>query len=145
MAIDSKTTVLPQSFLEKMPEEERRRLGRAGMTTQECDAKQVKEEERKMQAMIRQYLNLHEIEYINPAMNRRSQLPPGWPDFTFCYRGVAIGVECKVDGKKAEPHQVDRHQGMRRNGWRIVVAYGLADIQEFMRGIDAEANGGKVI
>lgn len=141
MGWESKT--LPPNITRLMSDDQRKPFGKAAWTQQQCDEKQIKEAERTLQSEICAYLGLHTIEYINPPMNRKSSLPSGWPDFTFAYLprgakvGIPIGVECKVFGKKPEPHQSECHERMRRNGWIVIVAYSVADVQKLMREIDA--------
>jgi hypothetical protein len=139
--IDPKTTVIPEEMLQKMSAADRAQFGKGGMTTAECDEKQIKEAERVLQRETRSYLDLHGIQYICPPMNQRSKLPPGWPDFTFCYRGVAIAAEAKVFGKGPEPHQAAMHEKLRKDGWTIIVFCSVADIQRLMREIDTRRHG----
>lgn len=100
--------------------------------------KAMKREEGKLQSEINSYLRLHGLEYICPPMHKRSMLPSGWPDHTTAYRGIAIGIESKAFGEKPDPHQSKRHEAMMKAGWRVIVAYSVADVQALFRSIDME-------
>jgi hypothetical protein len=140
MGYDTKT--LPDHMLRLMSPEARRKEfpGVAGMTSDEVREHVKVKDERELQRMISDYLRLHQIAFINPPMNKKSTLPEGWPDFTFAYRSHPIAVECKVWGEKPRPSQITTMDRMRENGWVVLVAYKLADVQELMRTIDRKEN-----
>lgn len=94
--------------------------------------------ERKLQSDIRNYLTLHGIEFINPPMNKRSSLPPGWCDFSLAYRGVPVAIEAKTEVGKLEPEQAALHPKLAKAGWRVIVARSVADVQALFRAIDEE-------
>lgn len=132
MGLDSK--VIPENILRLMPEDERKALGQ--MTSKEAQAKYLAGQEREFQSHVRSYLSCREIEFINPPMNRKSQLPPGWPDFTFCYRGRAVAIETKTIAGKLSPDQKTQHRKMRLNGWIIIVPKSIPEIAELFAVID---------
>ena len=131
------TGILKPHVLDKMSVESRKPLGRAGLTTAECDERQIKQAEKLLQEQIRGLLNTQDIDNINPPMHKKSEMPLGWPDHTFAYRGVPVAIECKVVGQKPKPHQAERMESMRRNGWTVIVAYDVTDAQKLLRAIDA--------
>lgn len=122
-----------------MKPEQRRALG--VQTTSEASAKAQAGEEDDLQSDIRQYLNLHRIEFITPGMRRKSALPPGWPDFTFSYRGRACAVEAKAGTNKLDPDQIKMRDRMQQpeNGWHWIEARSVADVQALFRQIDQES------
>lgn len=130
--------ILPEHCLKLIAKEHREPLGKAGRTMAEITAENEVKEEREIQIEIAKYLRLHEIDFIRPAMFKKSTLPPGWPDFTFAYRGEPIGAEAKTSTGKLSADQVARHEAMARNGWRMVIVRGIADVQALLRAIDAE-------
>ena len=130
---------IPSNVAKLMAPADRANLGKAAWTPQECAEKATGEAEKKLQADIRQYLHLHSIIFINPDMRKKSPLPVGWPDFTFAYNGVPVGVECKVAGKQPKDWQSETHARMMKDGWRILIAYSVVDVQNLMREIDATA------
>lgn len=113
-------------------------IGKAAMTTADAVAQADAKAEAEIQGDIANYLNLHGIIFIRPPMNKRSTLPPGWPDFTFCYRGVAVGAEAKTAIGKLSSDQVTCREQMARNGWRVPIVRSVADVQSLLRSIDAE-------
>lgn len=131
---------LPDAILAKIDKSDRAVMGRAGMTSAEAAEKARAGEEDRLQEDIRRYLRLHEIEFINPPMRRRSALPPGWTDFTFVYRGVPIACEAKTESGQLEDSQRAMLPKLERNGWRVLIAHSVADLQALFRQIDAEVS-----
>lgn len=129
-------SILPENILRLMRESDRAKLGLAGQTKSESQERYLAGQEEKLQHDIRSYLNLHGIEFINPSMRRKSALPVGWPDFSFAYRGAPIGLEAKTDAGRCTGEQLEMHAKLRANGWWILVARSLADVQELFREID---------
>lgn len=80
---------------------------------------------------------------INPPMNKRNQLPTGWPDFTFVYRGKAVALEAKMPGKKAEPHQEKCHDDMRADGWFVMVVHSVDDAAAVLDAVDYAVDTGR--
>jgi hypothetical protein len=137
---------LPQHVVEKMTEDGRRAYGKAvghrnaGKTQAEIEEEIAVKEERKLQEDLRQYLNgkIGDDQYINPSMNKRSPLPPGWPDFTFCYRGFPVLWECKKYKKKLRDNQEEIVQKQIQNGWRFALIRSLTQARDFLRDLDQE-------
>jgi hypothetical protein len=132
--------VLPEHILKLMTSADRKRYGAGALTAAEAIEKAKAGEEAKLQSEVRQYLNLHNIEFINPSMKRRSALPLGWPDFTFVYRSVPIVVECKTDVGRLSKEQKEMRLKLANNGWTYVLAKSLADVQTVFRIIDEARN-----
>lgn len=133
--------ILNERILRLMSPADRAKLGKAGITAAEAAEKCALKDESELQSLIRQYLRLNGVEFINPDMRKKSQLPAGWPDFTFCYRGVPVGAECKIEGEKPRQEQSERLEKMQRNGWVTMVVYSVADIQQLMRSVDTLIDG----
>jgi hypothetical protein len=121
-----------------IPEAHRSPLGNAALTHAEALAKADEKAELNLQSDIASYLRLHEIEYIKPDGRKKSPLPKGWPDFTYCYCGVAVGMEVKTSTGQLSSDQETKHAKMKRNGWRVVIVRSIADVQSLLRTIDAE-------
>ncbi len=107
--------------------------------TNEAREKSRQRSEREAQKEILQFLRISGIEFICPPMNRRSTLPEGWPDISFARKGVPTALEVKVWGGKPRPEQSARHDAMRRNGWRVHVVSGSAEVKALFRAMDANA------
>lgn len=133
--------VLPENILRCLSQKDRRALGRGAMTASEALEKAKAGEEDRLQSDIRQYLNLHDLQFINPNMRKKSALPKGWPDFSFVYRAVAIVVECKTEEGRLDPDQQIMRHKLQKDGWRYVLAQSLADVQQVFREIDASKEG----
>ncbi len=104
--------------------------------------------ERDLQARIYAYLTQHREKgtvhgVINPPMHKRTQLPTGWPDFSFVYRGKAVALEAKIPGKKAEPHQVKCHEEMRTDGWLVMVVNSVDDAAAVLDAVDYAVETGR--
>lgn len=128
---------LPSHVLALMTPQDRKPLGKAGMTSDEARDKQIEKDEATCQGEIAQYLRLHSIQFIRPDMRKKSPLPEGWPDFTFAYKGVPLALEVKVWGEKPRATQVAMHDALKKDGWRVEVINGVPDVQRIMREIDA--------
>lgn len=100
-----KPTVLPDSILNKLPNEERAKLGKAGMTAEEAQAKIDLKNERDLQKLIANWLHLHNIPFIQARNDKRSTIAVGWPDFTFPLNGRFVAIEVKFGKGKLRPEQ----------------------------------------
>jgi hypothetical protein len=133
---------LPDHILKRMSPEDRAKLpGAAGLTSDEAIAKADAKSEGELQGLIVQELNRREIEFIQPRFGKKSKMPIGWPDFTFAYQGVPIGLEAKGPRTPTTKEQLDCHERLRRapNYWRVEVVKSLAEVVAVLREID----GGK--
>lgn len=130
------SAVLPEHILKLMSARDRAALGKAGWTADECIAKVEHKLESELQGQIADLLRLRDVRYIRPPMRKKSPLPPGWPDFSFAYRGVPVVIECKVGRNQLDPDQVRMRDELVANGWRHYVARTLADVQAVLREID---------
>ena len=136
--------ILPDHILSKLSPADRQQISQAaghpnaGLTANEAREKAMQRSEKEAQHEISQFLRISGIEFICPPMNKRSQLPEGWPDATFARNGVPIALEVKVWGQKPRPEQNARHDAMRRNGWQVYVVSGAADVKDIFRAMDAQ-------
>lgn len=131
MPIDLNT--VPESFRNKIDAKDRKGLGIR--TTEETERMIEADNERELQSQIRQYLNQREIVYINPSMNKKSELPEGWSDFTLAYRGVPLAFECKVSTDQT-PEQNHMELAMTRNGWRYYIIRNLSEVRAILTAIE---------
>ena len=129
---------LPNHVLEKMCPEDRKKLGKAGMTIREAMEKAIAKSEKDLQEQIASWLRLHEIAFYRAAMHKKTTGTVGWPDFTFAVKGRACALEVKFGANNPEPAQYECMAGMRKNGWRVRVVRSLeesiAAIQEWEAG-----------
>ena len=96
---------IPEHILRLMPESERQRLGKAGLTMPEIEARNGRKLEKEVQAEIAQYLRLHGVPFFQQRMDRATTGTVGWPDITFVVKGRACFLEVKLPTKKPDPEQ----------------------------------------
>ena len=121
-------SLLPDHVLQKMTPEDRKRLGKAGMTMREALEKAVAKSERDLQEQIANWLRLHEIAFYRAAMHKKTTGTVGWPDFTFAVKGRACALEVKFGTHKPEPAQWECMAAMTKNGWRCRVVRSLEEV-----------------
>lgn len=144
MGTPFKSVVLPQRVIDRMSERDRQEHAchvghpNAGLTSSEIGQKLTAQAERELQDQIRQYLSQKEILFICPPMFKRSELPLGWPDFSFCHRGTPVLWECKsLTGKLRESQKRIVGQ-LVRNGWRFRPIRSLIEARGHLREIELE-------
>lgn len=76
-----KTTTLPENFLRCMSAEDRKLLGKGGMTADEALEKYEARNEKQLQEQICNYLRLHGIWFARSRMDRATTNGLGQPDF----------------------------------------------------------------
>jgi hypothetical protein len=129
--------VIPQGFLKALPPAERARLGRTGMTRQECETHIVYEQEKALQRLCAQWLTLHDIYFEADRMDRRTSGKCGRADFRICHHGHWLSCECKVAGQpltQAQEREADR---LRNSGGVFVVVRELGDLTEALAALEA--------
>jgi hypothetical protein len=116
---------IPPNILKCMPEEERKPLGKAGMTQPEADAKFVARREKEIQENIAALLR----------MDRKSTAPIGTPDFIFAVHGRACAVEVKTPEGVLSDEQRCTGFHMIQDGWVYKIAHSEAEFLEFLNTI----------
>jgi uncharacterized protein (DUF58 family) len=131
------TRILPDHVLRLMSPADRQVLGQktAAETLAIADAKSEKELQEQIASMLRR----RDVPFIRPAMFKKSELPPCWPDVSFAYRGVQIGWECKTIVGKLNAQQSKMHDQLRRCGWQISVIRTLQEAVEILQKLDNDA------
>jgi hypothetical protein len=128
--------ILPEAFLLAMPPEERKRLGRMGMTNEEARARFVSGQEHKLQALIHNYLQLKGIYYESDRMDKRTSGKKGRPDFRCCFNGYFVALEAKADGETLTAEQAREANRIRANGGKYAVCYTLQDAIQALNFLD---------
>lgn len=112
----------------------------APVHTPESDAAASRAEakaERDIQDELDQWLRLHGYFFIRPRMDKRSQLPNGWPDFTILLRGgKCCFIEVKTYGGRCSPDQVRCHAELRSIGHKVCVSRYLPQSIAFIREVE---------
>jgi hypothetical protein len=130
--------VLSQGFLKGLPEEERKRLGRAGMTQEEANATFNRGEEKILKGLVLNELNRRGAWVFDQPMCKKTRGRPGVPDIIGCYRGYFFALELKAAGEPLKREQAQEAVMIRKANGRFCLAYSLSDVIELLRGIDAD-------
>lgn len=104
-------TVLPDKILAAMPESERKRLGKAGVTSDQAQAAFEARNERELQRQINNWLLLQQNEgrlYFNwNRSDKRTTCRIGWADYTILLpHGRLLLMEAKFGDGKLSPEQM---------------------------------------
>ena len=119
---------LPPNVLALMTDEQRLQLGL--LAAPDHAGGVPSGEEDTLQADIRVWLLNNRIQFINPPMFQKSALPPGWPDFTFCFKGRPYAIECKTKTGRVEKGQALMHSRLLADGWNVAVVRSFAHFLE---------------
>ncbi len=119
-----------------MPPEERKQLGKAGVTIAEATEKHSAKLEKEIHDQIEGWLRIRGITYRHDRMDRKTTGTVGWPDFTFAIHGKAIAVEVKRPGETVSDEQGRCQQGLSRDGWLVLIAHSLNDVKSFVDTIE---------
>lgn len=130
MSIDSKN--IPPNIIARMTDEQKMQFGL--LATHDTGGGVPSGEEDKLQADIRCWLTANSVEFINPPMWKRSELPEHWPDFTFVHACKPFGIEAKTAKGKLSKGQVQKHVSMRANGWNVHVVRSFPEFLEVISG-----------
>jgi hypothetical protein len=133
--------VLSQGFLAGLPDEERKRLGKAGWTSEECRQKFVRGEEKKLKDLVVNYLNLHGAWIFDQPMSKKTRGRRGVPDIIGCYQGYFFAVELKASGEPLRPEQGQEAARIRKASGQFILAYCLDDLIEALHHINRIAEG----
>ena len=90
--------------------------------------------ERELQQAIQDYAETHAGCYVlRPRMDKRSQLPLGYPDLTVMRNGRAVLIEVKAKGGVLSDDQKECHAELALTGNRVLVAYDLQTAIDYIR------------
>lgn len=136
-------SVLSEGLLQALPTAERKRLGRAGMTKAEAQAKYTAGKEKELQREIAQWLNGQEIYFESDRMDARTSGKRGRADFRVCVpvriggtvEGRWLSVEAKTEAGTFSKEQAAEAARLRKSGGRFLIAFSLADVIEAVREI----------
>lgn len=142
-------TVLPDKLLRLMSAEDRKALGKAGVTTAEALERANIKSERDLQTQLIEFLRLRGVEdVLCPRMDKKSTINAGWPDLTFVIHAERVlpcnpkrrvyvvtaptpcAWEVKLPGRKPTPEQAATHDRLRKAGWQVAVITSVQDAQQ---------------
>jgi hypothetical protein len=116
----------PDNFLRCLPKSERKGL----FTPDEIAVKQECKREKDLHRDIENLLRQRNLLFIHAPMNRKSQLPIGWPDFSILLgNGRLCFVEVKSSTGKLD---IEQHRTMgllMLQGYDYIVAKDLVQVQ----------------
>lgn len=133
--------VLSQGFLAGLPEAERKRLGRAGMTVEEAQETFNRGQERILKGHALNELNRRGAWIFEQPMSKKTRGRRGVPDIIGCYRGYFFAVELKASGEPLRPEQGQEAARIRKASGQFILGYCLDDIIEGLQHIDRIAEG----
>ena len=140
-----KATVLPESFLKCMKEEDRKALGKAGVTQAEANMKGTRRIEKELLKHIVNLLRLRGIEPIVSRTDKKTTNNVGLPDILFAVCGndgyntrvFACAIEVKLPGEHLREAQITMRRVMTRppNHWTHRVITSVDEMRMFLEGI----------
>jgi len=137
MKLPNETVKLPaivsEGFLQSLPEAERKKLGRAGITRAEAIAKYRAGQEKQLQDDVTRWLNLHQIYFNSDRMDKKTSGKKGRADFRCCVMGHWISFECKTAAGTLSKEQAEDAARLRKSGGTFVVVFSLQDVLEAVR------------
>ncbi len=131
--------ILSDGFLKALPLEERKRLGKAGMTAEEACATFKRGEEIKLQRLCMNWLLLHDIYFEWDRVDKRTSGKKGRADFRICFKGRWISAECKAVGEKLSTQQSEQAARLARSDGVFLVIFSLEELIKALREIDSPA------
>jgi hypothetical protein len=127
--------VLPDSFLKALPEPERRKLGKAGITAEEAIVAYSTKKERELQRLVHNWLLSKELYFESDRMDKRTSGKKGRADFRVCCRGLWLSLECKAGTGTLTSEQGAEAARLRRSGGKFVVVRSLEEAVEAVNGM----------
>ena len=128
-----------EDFLKALPAQERKRLGRVGMTSEEAQATFKRGEEIKLQRLCTNWLLLHDIYFEYDRPDKRTSGKKGRADFRICFKGRWISCECKAAGEKLSSEQAEQAARLMRSGGAFLLIFSLDELIKALREIVAPA------
>src|SRR5687768_11329105 len=127
--------VLPESTLRCMSPEDRRQLGKGGLTAAEATAKAEARNEKELQRQIYQFLRQRGYVAFRSRTDKRTTNNIGTPDFLLSVHGKSVALEVKTATGKTSPEQDRLHEQMvnSQNGWSLWV---VGDVESVKRILD---------
>jgi len=125
---------LPDHVRRLIPKEQRDKLHVP--TNTDVAEKVTAKNESELQDQIASYLRVREIPYSKPAFGKKSTVAPGWPDFTFPWRGRFVTFETKVATKQTK-EQEQAQRDIERHGGFYFIVRSIEQAKEILDGFNA--------
>jgi hypothetical protein len=125
--------IIPENLLRLISPADRKQLGKAGVTWVEAVTSDNDKAERKLHSDYVGFLRRHgfkDHQIITSPMNRKSFLPPGFPDFLIQRGGRFLYIEFKVGKGVLSPIQDLVVADLIADGCRVLVLYSYKEAVE---------------
>lgn len=126
-----------EGFLQALPPEERKKLGRAGITKAEAAAIYARGQEKELQRQVWNYLTLKGIYFESDRMDKRTSGKKGRADFRCCIDGLWLSLECKAESQTLSKEQALEAARLRKSGGKFAVVFSLQDAIEAITDLHA--------
>jgi hypothetical protein len=122
-----------EGFLKALPDVERRKLGRAGLTAEEAIVRFAAGKERELQKLIANWLLSEGHFFVRPRMDKKTTTAKGTPDFIACIRDAAgngrfLCIEAKAGHGALTPEQASAMAEATASGAVYCVARSLENV-----------------
>lgn len=121
--------VFPDGYLKALPPDERAKLGKAGLTSEEAQESYTAKSEKEEHSQFEAWMNLHkdELYWDHSATRKGTTNRPGHPDFVVQHKGKCLNIEMKIKGGKLRPQQEVVHAWIRKTGGEVHVCYSAGE------------------
>ncbi len=128
-------TILPDNVLTKMSPADRKRLGRAGITSDEAQAKMDYRLERELQSQIMNDLVRRGFPVLSNRTNKRHTGKKGQPDLMIFAPNNLLLMELKraEDGKLSDA-QIKLHAALKSTGYTVHVVTSFTQYLGLIKG-----------
>jgi len=134
--------ILPDNILKRMSPEERKKLGKGGVTADEAQTVYSDGQEKQLQKDIGGLLNqLPHKPYVIQSPYGKKTLNPGQADFVICYRGYWLSLEAKCGKNKQSMEQIMDEAKVANAGGRYYVVRTCQEVREIFQHIDELSEG----
>lgn len=123
---------LPDNVLKRMSPEDRKPLGKSGLTQAECQERIDDRSEKQLQRDIADYLRQRGIPFACSRMDKPTTSTIGWPDFTFPFGGKFWSLECKSKTGKLSTEQELCGSLILANGGEYKVVRSLTEVKNWL-------------
>jgi hypothetical protein len=115
-----------------MSPKDRAPMGKGGRTMAEANAVADSKSERELQRLLGEYLRKWGIPYNVSRFDKKTTGTPGWPDFTFPFKGKFYALECKSEEGKLSEDQENCERAIKANGGEYHVIRKLQQVKELL-------------
>lgn len=126
---------LPENVKKLMSCEDRAALGVAGLAMLELISRQEIRSEKQLQNQIASWLRLRDLPFSHPRTDKKTTCAVGVEDFSVCFRGFYVALECKHGAGTQTDDQLKREASIKANGGRYEVVRSLGQVFAVLRDV----------